>query len=858
MNVLEFTNQFTQLSFPKYGYIKLPKYIPTDDECKKLSVDRGIDSSKFLLKLIRKNFKQMVENGTIPKDKMTIYQDRINLEYKTYKDFYFIDYVLLIYSIIEFCKKNNIANSPARGSCAGSLILYVIGVTTINPIRYNLLFERFISAARTEIKEFDGESYLSSATLCDVDIDSDTNFKPLINKFLEDKLPNRTCKILNLLTLQTKIAIKEVGKAFANKPEEEMSSITSLVETLFGVNDTLKQTYEKNPVFKDWCDKNKKVYEISCKLEGLIKAKSVHASGIFISNELLSETLPIELSAEKQLVTSYDMSICSMLGIKVDNLGLKNLGAIHECLKLIGKKITDIDVNDPIIYKFLQTNSNFYGIFQCEEGLGKSTLLKIKPKTIDEIHLAIAMSRPGCFKLVDQYIKNRDNKDYIIHPSLKEILLPTHNIIVYQEELMRLCVVMAKFSPQESNGVRSAVGKKNKEKMLSYKDKFIKQSVENGYEKDFVEKTWQSFEDSGSYLFCQGHSAGYGNLTAITCYLKAKYPLEYFLSLLNYSKYEGDAISEISKIHKEMFNFGIKLLPPSLVLSEIGFSIEGKDIRFGLSSIKGISDKTMEKLNKFKRKFANKFEIFESAKAAGIGIGILSSLIHAGTLDQFGKNRSFLCYESQLWNTLTNNEKTLALKYARQFNYKIIPLVQAMTKELKNEKGKFLIKQSRFETIKKTMKRYKIIYEQNSISEDFCNWFYSNMLLGYCPDYKLINIFSKFIGSLRQISEIATELDKTPCYFIGKVQENPIMGKSKKGAKYAKYLIEDESGVMKVMIFNDKLEHCKEINIELPKEGSIVIVKGTKISDDTVFADTISTQQNKIFTKYSQIKNENE
>jgi DNA polymerase III alpha subunit len=356
------------------------------------------------------------------------------------------------------------------------------------------------------------------------------------------------------------------------------------------------------------------------------------------------------------------------------------------------------------------------------------------------------------------------------------------------------------------------------------------------------------------------HSYSYSALSAISVYLKFNYPQEFYLSLLKMTRHEPDPIGEISKIHKEMQFFNIELLAPSLTVSELDFSIEGKNIRFGLSSIKGISEKTIEKLNNFKRRFANKFEVFESAKQAGLTIGVVSALIQAGTLEQFGVNRVFLVYEAQLWNVLTDKEKKLAMQYAEKYEYKLPTLVLAMVKEIKDEKSRFLIKESRFGTIKKKMERYKEIYEKNKECQDFANWWYEKTLMGYSTKVKLINIFQQFSGSLSSINEIQGELNETHCDFVGIVDDNPKLGVSKNktkanpnGSQYAVYSISDESGALKTMIFNNRLEQCKVQNGNLPKAGDIVIVKGQK-KGEAIFAESISVQQNRIYTKLSELK----
>jgi DNA polymerase III alpha subunit len=204
---------------------------------------------------------------------------------------------------------------------------------------------------------------------------------------------------------------------------------------------------------------------------------------------------------------------------------------------------------------------------------------------------------------------------------------------------------------------------------------------------------------------------------------------------------EPDPIGEISKISKEMSALGVELLPPSLTKSKMDFSIEGKDIRFGLSSIKGISEKTIEKINNFKREHANKFELFQSSKEAGLGIGVLSALIQAGTLDSISNNRVLLVYEAQLWNILTDREKKYVMNYAKDYDNSISKTIKALVETVKDEKSKPVIKTSRFETIKKHSEKYKSIYNQNKISQDFANWWYENKLLGYTSNKRLIDIF---------------------------------------------------------------------------------------------------------------------
>jgi len=361
------------------------------------------------------------------------------------------------------------------------------------------------------------------------------------------------------------------------------------------------------------------------------------------------------------------------------------------------------------------------------------------------------------------------------------------------------------------------------------------------------------------------HSFAYSILTAQTVYLKFNYPTQFYLSLLKMTRNEPDPIGEISKIHKEMSSFGVELLPPSLTLSGMDFAIEDKNIRFGLASIKGISEKTMEKFNNFQRQYASKFELFSSAKKAGLGIGIISAIIQAGCLDSLGKNRVLLVYEAQLWNLLKDHEKLNVAKYAKNYEDNVAKTVKALVEVVKDEKGKPLIKPSRFETIKRNSQKYKEIYNKNKISLDFANYFYSEKLLGYNTGKKLRDIFLHKKSTLIPISEVKKLEEKNHCDFIGKIDEVKVT-KSKAGTPYANFQISDESGSIKVMLFGlgentketkwrpNKLEDCKTMNNGIPPEGSVVIVSGSKTADDSLFADSVASQQNSIYDKLSDLK----
>lgn len=849
-DICNFLNRFQPIVFEHFGYIQLPKFESPFPE---------LSSEEYLIKLANDGFDKKLKEGSIPKNEEKIYRERLDYELGVYKKLQFSDYILLIYDMLQFCKRNEILNSPSRGSCSGSLLLYLIEVTKVDPIKHKLLFERFLSDSRTDIKDINGVRYIAAASLPDVDVDSVGIEKPKINKYLAEKFPNKTCKISNITTLQGKALIKECGKVIGLKSEQEMKKVSELIPSLFGKVEDIEKTYGENVEFKEWCDENPQVYQSALKLRGLIKNKSVHASGIFLSHDDLDDTIPTEIASDKSAVTSYDMSWCQYLGIKVDNLGLKNLAAIKECLNLIGKKMEDIDINDPSIYKFLNSTTNYYGIFQSEEGLGKDTLVKIKPQCFNDIQASLALSRPGCFKFLDEYVANRDKKDLSVDKRIDDILRETNFIIIYQEEILKLSIRMAKFTGFEADQVRKAIGKKLVEKMKSFKTKFISQSVENGFPEELVTKIWQTFEDSGNYLFSANHAAGYGYLTAITAYLKANHPLAFFLSLLKMAKYEQDPIGEVTKIQQELAYFNIQLLPPHLLKSDLDFSIENGNIRYGLLSIRGISDKSMEKLTDFRTKYSNNFQVYQGAEEAGLNVGVLAALIQAGTLDDAGfkKSRSLLVLEAQLWRLLTDKEKQLVFRFADQYNYSLLNIIKHLT-TAKDEKGKPFIKESRFETIKKKYDPYKQIYLINNNNEKYANWYYEKNLLGFSYSQTLKGLAKSQEQDIQGILEVKLTEPEEQVLYIGVVTE-AFSGVSKKKNKYYKVICEDEGGQITAYLSNTErfsaIDNCKEMNGRLPKEGDIVIIEGKK-GDDAVFARKITIQDFKAYTKFGELKSD--
>ena len=844
---------FKKIDLSLHG-VRLPSFKVEDDYLNKFSIsNKNISNYDFLRQLCHKGFLEKVEKGHILKENEGSYKERAKYELETLKELGFIDYILLIWDVINFCKDENVPTGLGRGSAAGSIVLYLIGVTGIDPIRYDLFFERFVSKIRAKKQVVDGITYLDGSLMCDVDIDICYYKRSKVLKYLEEKFVGKTSKILTLNTLSGKLLIKECGKIVNSKSETEMNGVSAMIPKVFGIVKDIEETYEEVDLFREWCDENEDSYKIALKLRNLIKNKGVHASGILLSYADMDKSCPTELSSDKSPVSSYDMNWVSLFNVKLDALGLRSVSVVDDICKQVGISVYDIDFTDPEIYQNFQDLKVRHGLFQIEADTNYKVCTKVKPKNLEELSAVLALARPGALAFVDKYSTfTNTGVTESIHPFFEDILSSTGGVCLYQEQMMKMAHKIG-FTLDEAEILRRIVGKKKIKEVKEWKGKISEKIKENKLDKEIGEVLWSVLEDSANYSFNKSHSISYAALCAITTYLKFKYPKEFFLALLKMTRFEPDPIAEITKIQKELDYFNIKLLKPHLIKSKMDFSIEGENIRFGLLSIKGISDKSIEKLNDFRTEATDKFEIFQNAKDCGIGIGILSSLIQAGALDGFKNSRTRTVLEAQIWNILTEREKNWCFKVKADFEYDLIKIIKHF-KTHKDEKGKEIIKESRFNNIIKKQKPYEQIYLQNRKNEPFANWYYENTLLGYTHGNTLKNIFLEKDASIMNITEAMNQRLNSTVKIVGTVTEVKA-SKSKNGNDYVRINLTDEGKDTTVMIFNDQIEKgCRELNNgDLPQKGSIVLVKG-RTKEDCVFAEYVVIQNWKIFMRLADMK----
>jgi len=844
-------DQFENIDLGLHG-VRLPEFSIDKLYKRELNISEDASNYEFLRALALNGFKSLnINKNSIEYKK---YVDRAKYELENLKELGFIDYILLVWDVINFCKNNSIPVGLGRGSAAGSLILFLIGVTKIDPVKYDLYFERFISKIRAKKQIIDGITYLDGSLMCDVDLDICYYNRHKVLEYLESKFKGKTSKILTLNTLSAKLLIKECGKIVAEKSEEEMTNISSLIPKIYGQVKDIREAYDEVELFKTWCDENLEAYQIALKLRDLIKNKGVHPSGVLLSYFDLEKICPTELASDKEPVSSYDMSWVSLFNIKLDILGLRSVSVVDDVCRRIGLDISSINLDDKSIYYNLQELKSPHGLFQIEADTNFKVCQKVKPKNLEELSAVLALARPGALQFVDKYAKYTNTGDYeSIHPFFDEILRQTGGVALYQEQLMQMAHKIG-FSLDEAEILRRIVGKKKTEEIKAWKKKIENKIKEKKLPKEVGEVLWKIMEDSANYSFNKSHSLAYAALASVTIYLKFNYPKEFFLSLLKMTRNEPDPIGEISKIQKEMHNFGIELLPPHIIKSEMDFSIEGQNIRFGLLSIKGISDKSIEKLNSFRNRYSNKFEIFQAAEEADLNIGVLSALIQAGALSGFKQSRSKIVLEAQLWNILSSKEKRYSIFFADKFDYDLIKIIKHLN-SFTDEKNSKIIKDQRLNTIKTKYEPYLQIYNQNSKSESFANWYYEKKLLGYTYEKTLNNIFSEKRANLKYITDISNETINTKIDFVGQIEDAfSGISKNQKKTRYLRLKISDETGSLTTLMFNDNIDNNKLLNNNKDlEEGNIVIVRGLK-RDDCIFGDIVAIQDHQIYMKLNDLK----
>ena len=596
------------------------------------SLPSGETPESFLKKIAYEGAKKRF--GKIPDE----VKKRLDYELSVVEKTGFATYFLIAQDLVLQAKKRGILVGPGRGSVGGSLLAYCLFITEVNPLKYGLLFERFLNPERISPP--------------DIDIDFEDKRRDEVIEYARQKYgKENVAQIITFGTMAARQVVRDVGRAL-RYPYSFCDKIAKLIPFNF----TLKETLEKIVEFKNlYLSKKevKKLIDISLKLEGVVRHASTHACGVVISPFPLVDLIPLQFASQndRTIITQYDMYSIDKLGLlKMDILGLKNLTLIKEAQRLV-KKLKGIEINlekipfDDKATLDLLSRGETTGVFQLESEGMKNALHEFKVRSFEDLILILAVYRPGPMELIPEMVKRRWKlkKTEYLHPKLEPILKETYGFPVYQEQIMKIAQSLAGFSLGEADILRKAIGKKQKELLYSMKEKFIQGCKKNGISEEISTKIWHWIEPFASYSFNKSHATCYAFIAFITAYLKAHFPMEFMTTLLNA---EHKNLDRLKILLKECERQGIKVLPPDINESLSGFTIVGtRNIRFGLSAIKNVGEKVSEMIVNERKKngpFKNLLDFFERVPEEVLNKKTIESLAKAGVFDKLEKREKIL------------------------------------------------------------------------------------------------------------------------------------------------------------------------------------------------------------------------
>jgi len=558
-------------------------------------------------------------------------------EVKIIRESGYVSYFLIVWDFINHAKEKGIPVGPGRGSAAGSIVSYALGITDIDPLKYGLIFERFLNPERV--------------TMPDIDIDFCFERRSKVIDYVVNKYSKENvAQIITFGTMMAKGVLRDVGRVMGI-PYAEVDKIAKLVppdpgitlEQALGIEPELRKEYERDPVIQQLIDTSKR-------LEGLNRHASTHAAGVVISDKPLHKRIPLFKTADDLVTTGYSMKSLEKIGmLKMDFLGLKTLTVIDQTTQIVKRtraeqiKIEDISLDDKPTFDLL-SRAETAGIFQLESSGMRDLMRKIKPERFEDLIAILALYRPGPMGsgMLDEFIKRKQGQIEVKydHPVLEPVLKETYGIIVFQEQVMNIVSTLAGFSMGEADNVRKVMSKKNPKAMAELRMKFLQGTDKNGVERATAEKVYDLIAYFAGYGFNKSHSAAYAMISYRTAYLKANYPVEFMTALLTSEKNNTDKIADYINESQRM---GIDVLPPDINESFKDFTVVGKDIRFGLSAVKNVGSGAAESIitSRLKNgKFESLYDFAEKVDPRTVNKKVSESLIKCGAYDSTGVHRS--------------------------------------------------------------------------------------------------------------------------------------------------------------------------------------------------------------------------
>ena len=603
----------------------------------KFDVPEGYDAFSYLKELCETGL--VKRYGDPPPQEL---QERLSYELSTIKNMGYVDYFLIVWDFIRFAKSQGIAVGPGRGSAAGSIVSYCLEITNIDPIRYQLIFERFLNPERVSMP--------------DIDIDFCYERRQEVIDYVYEKYgKDKVVQIVTFGTMAARMAVRDVGRVL-DIPYVQVDNVAKMIPMELGItiekalksNPELKQAYESDDVVKNLID-------MSMRLEGLPRHTSIHAAGVVIGSKPLDEFVPLSRGADNVITTQFTMTTIEELGLlKMDFLGLRTLTVIQDAARMIGKKlghdfsIDTIDYDDAKVYEMIGQGKT-EGVFQLESAGMKSFMKELKPTNLEDVIAGISLYRPGPMDFIPKYIKGKQNQDSIQYtcPELEEILAPTYGCIVYQEQVMQIVMRLAGYTLGRSDLVRRAMSKKKGDVMARERQNFVYGNEEEGVEgcikrgipEETANKIFDEMIDFAKYAFNKSHAAAYAVVSYQTAWLRCYYPVEFMAALLTSVITNPKKITEYINTCRVM---GISILPPDINEGEVGFSVAGDSIRYGLAAIKSLGKSVIDVMTQEREangKYKDLKDFMGRLTSKEINKRTIENLIKSGALDSFGKTR---------------------------------------------------------------------------------------------------------------------------------------------------------------------------------------------------------------------------
>ncbi len=567
------------------------------------------------------------------------YHDRLEREIEIIKSMGFPGYFLVVWDFIKYAKDNGIPVGPGRGSAAGSLVAYSMGITDVDPLEYDLLFERFLNPERISMP--------------DIDVDFCMNNRGRVIEYVRNKYgKENVAQIITFGTMAAKSVVRDVGRVLG-MPYGLVDKVAKTIPT--GPDVSLPGAVKDSSQLAEFIRNDKQVaqvIEIGSKLEGLSRHAGMHAAGVVITPEPVTNYVPLYLTNRDEIVTQYDMRVVEKMGLlKMDFLGLRTLTVIDDAIKSArtqeGKEI-DIDsipLDDPEVFRLFQEGRT-KGVFQFESGGMVDLLRKARPTKFEDLAALNALYRPGALDagMVDEYVKRKNgtSKAKYLVPAMKEYLEETYGVIVYQEQVMQIAQAVAGYSLGEADLLRKAMGKKDADIMAKERDKFVNGATRQGYDKRKADEIFNYIEPFARYGFNKSHSVAYALVAYQTAWLKVHFPRHFMAALMTS---EMDRTEAVVKFIHEAAQMGIKVLPPDINESNFSFTVVGPDIRFGLGAVKGVGESAIESILEARRKigrFSTLLQFCEEVDLRACNKKVLEALVKSGSFDFIGETRKAL------------------------------------------------------------------------------------------------------------------------------------------------------------------------------------------------------------------------